>query len=255
MHIKYFKNYILPLIFALTFLFGFQLMARLALEQDLQSFLLVGSLVFIGVVLATGLTFIVQKKHYLDLMPYLVHPVFLLIGISGFILFNENFVLRQIVILGTFFSYFALYSENFSDLTHHVHDGVKFFIIFMLYDSILEGIHFLGFNFYLALLLIFLATLLFQIHMLWRLKAGTSLYLIAAFLVSAIITLAAWILLDFYLLSTFLILSLMILAIYYLFWGIIHHLIEKNLTFKIFLEYLFISLIIFMMFWGLTTGF
>jgi len=129
MHIKYFKNYILPLIFALTFLFGFQLMARLALEQDLQSFLLVGSLVFIGVVLATGLTFIVQKKHYLDLMPYLVHPVFLLIGISGFILFNENFVLRQIVILGTFFSYFALYSENFSDLTHHVHDGVKFFII------------------------------------------------------------------------------------------------------------------------------
>jgi len=252
---KYLRHFIIPAVLSLVFGIGFQFMVLLLHEQDIISYFLVASVLLIAVLGATGYTFISQSRQKVDLIPYLIHPIFLLTGITGFLAFNENLFLQIAVILFAAISYFILFSENFSDLTHHAHDGVKFFIILLLYDSVFEGVYYLGITPYAILALLFFLTLLLQYHMLWRLRALHLRYGLAAVGISLFVVFVSWFLMDYYKLSSYLPLSIMILSTYYLCWGVLHHVIERNLTARIFFEYLLVCIMVLIMFFGLSSGF
>lgn len=231
-----------------------EVMIYLLGETDILNFFLLALLLFFTVIITSLQTFRPRVGYYHELTPYLIHPIFLFLGLIGFLIFNDHPYLQQIAVVLSLFGYLILFSENFSDLTHKAHDGVKFLIIFLLYDSVFESVHFYNLSPYLIPLFITLITLFLFLHMFWRLKAFGDKFLALGLLFSLLIGGMSLALTSFYYLSSFLILSIILLTIYYLLWGILHHYIQKNLTLSLFLEYLLIVGIIISMFLGLITG-
>ena len=221
---------------------------------DYLTFFSLGTLLGISMIVSAIKTYQPKIGYYHEIAPYLIHPVFLLIGLVSFLIFNENLYLQQTAIIFTLLGYMILFSENYSDFTHKAHDGVKFIIILFLYDSVIEAINYLGLNVILIPLFITLITLLLLLHMLWRLKAHAERYFLLSLLSAIAMGVVSYFLTSYYLFASFLNLSVILLTIYYVFWGILHHLIERNLTMRILIEYLLIAGIIISMILGLLTG-
>lgn len=237
------------------FLMGLmEIMAFFIHSEDLLNFFIIATFLGLTVIITAFKTFQPQVGYYHELTPYFVHPLFLFIGLTSFLFLNTDLHLQQTAIIFSLIAYLILFSENFSDLTHKAHDGVKFLIIFFLYDVVFESIHLLSLQIYIVPLFITLITLFFFLHMFWRLKAFDDKDLTLGLLFSLIIGGISFLLVSHYLYASFLILSILLLVVYYVFWGILHHTIQRNLTLSLFLEYLLLAGIVFSMFIQLITG-
>ena len=238
-----------------VFLIGImEIMYYFIIINDLANYFILSFLLGTTIVITAVKTFHPRVGYYHELLPYLIHPVFLFIGFVSFLIFNENIYLRQMAIVLTLIGYTVLFSENYSDLAHKAHDGVKFLIILFLFNTVFETVHTMGLPIYIIPLFIILISLLLFYHMFWRLDALGDRFIGLGFIFSIFIGATAYLLVNYYIFASFLILSIILLTIYYVFWGILHHYIEKNLTFYIFVEYLLIAGIIISMFLGLITG-
>lgn len=247
-------SFISSILWAVFFIGILEIMYAFIEEKSIRDFFILSGLLGLTIIITSFKTFQPRVGYYHEIVPYFIHPVFLFIGLISFIIFNDNPYLRQIAIFLSLIGYLVLFSENFSDLTHKAHDGVKFLIIFFLFDTVFESVHYFNLSIYTIPLFIGLISLFLLIHMFWRLKVLEDKYLGLGLLFSILIGAVSFPLAQYYLLSSFLILSIILLTIYYVFWGILHHYIQKNLTLPIFIEYLLIAGIIISMFLGLITG-
>ncbi len=238
-----------------VFLIGMlEIIFFLKLDDNLIEMGLISLLLFGSIMITSVKTYQPKIGYYHELLPYLIHPLFLFVGTIGFIIFNNNPYLEQVTIIFTTIAYLILFSENFSDLTHKAHDAVKFLIIFYLYFNIFEAVNYFSLNHYFIIVLFALTSLFFFLHMLWRLKELHDSYLFLCLIFSFVLGIIAYTLSIYYFLASFLILAIIVLTLYYVFWGILHHHIEKNLTFQVLIEYILVAGIILSMFMGLITG-
>ncbi|KKP69325.1 hypothetical protein A2X44_04205 [candidate division CPR3 bacterium GWF2_35_18] len=242
------------ILWAVFFIGILEVMFILIENKDINNFFILSGLLCLTVIITSIRTYQPRIGYYHEIAPYLIHPLFLLIGLISFIIFNDNPYLRQIAIFSSLVGYLILFSENYSDLTHKAHDGVKFLIVFFLYDTVFESVHYFNTDLLMIPLFIGLISLFLFMHMFWRLKVLEDKYLVLGLLFSTLIGTISFLVIQYYLLSSYLIVSIILLTIYYVFWGILHHYIQKNLTLHTFFEYFLIAGIIISMFLGLITG-
>lgn len=248
------SNYLASIFWGIFLIGLMEILFYLIGQKESVSFFIVASMLAVMIITTAVKTFQPKVGYYHEMLPYLIHPVFLFLGFLFFIIFNTDLYLQQCAIILTSLSYFILFSENFSDLTHKAHDGVKFLIIFFLYNTIFEAVHYFQLNLYLIPLFVTLTTLLFFMHMFWRLKVLGNRYLFVALIFSGLIGVLSYFLGAYYIFASFIIITIILLSIYYVLWGIMHHTILKNLTFPVLMEYLLVSGIVITMIVGLITG-
>jgi hypothetical protein len=182
---------------------------------------------------------------------FAIPPIFLFLGLIGFLFFNTSAALREIFIILATGAYFIIFSEIFSRVTHAAHDVVKFLIIFLLFDSVLELVHYFKLPLYFILLLILAITLLLLHHMFWRLLALKKKYSLIGICVAIFLGTFTWIAAYFWPLASYFVLAIMIMSLYYVAWGMLHHHIDFHLTKRIVLDYILIGAFVFLMALGL----
>lgn len=191
-------------------------------------------------------------KTRTKLIIFAIPPIFLFWGLVGFLFFNTSFYLREIFLIVSTFAFFVIFSEIFSEFTHHAHDLIKFLIIFMLFDSILELVHYFNLPLYFIPLLILVCAFILMHHMFWRLSALKKNYSLVGLGLGAVLGLFTWIAAIYWPLASYFILALMVMSLYYVAWGLLHHHIEHHLTKAIALDYILIGAFVFLMTLGLT---
>ncbi len=209
-------------------------------------------------VLLLGITITYQScakdktcKTRIKLIVFAIPPIFLFWGLVGFLFFNTSFYLREIFLIVSTLAFFVIFSEIFSKFTHHAHDLIKFFIIFMLFDSILELVHYFRLPLYFIPLLTLTCAFILMHHMFWRLSALKKNYSLTGLGIGAALGIFAWIAAIYWPMASYFILALMVMSLYYVAWGLLHHHIEHHLSKKVALDYIFIGAFVFLMALGL----
>jgi len=190
-------------------------------------------------------------RAHTRLIVFAIPPLFLFWGLAGFLYYNTNFYLQQIFLALSLGAFFVIFSEIFSDLTHQLHDTVKFLTIFLLYDSILETVRYFYLSRSLVLVFVFLVSMLCFHHLFWRLNALKIFYSTIGLIISLAIGLFALGAAFIWPLASYFLLAVMTTSLYYVAWGILHHHIDCCLTKKVVLDYLMIGLFVFLTTLGL----
>jgi hypothetical protein len=192
-----------------------------------------------------------QCRNQTRLVVFAIPPVALYLGLTGFLFFNTNIYLREIFLGLSGIAFFIIFSEIFSDLTHKAHDLVKFLIIFLLFDSILELVHYFRLPLYFIPVLVLMSSFILMHHMFWRLSAIRKKHSLMSLGIAGFLAIFAWSASHFWPLASYFILAIMLMSLYYVFWGLMHHYLEHHLTRNIALDYILIGAFVFLMALGL----
>jgi hypothetical protein len=201
---------------------------------------------------------IAEDMKHIHVSHHIILPLFLYLGIFGFIFFNKFSLTSEIIILLGCVTFFGIFQGQrtsfmkefgFDDTLHYIYDAIKIIIYFLAVDIILQSQIYFSFNQVVTFALVETAALILFMLIIVRKNQFNTGGFIYIFLSS---TLLAGLSIFIAPHLNILVSALLSAVFFYLLIGFIHHKLNATLTPAIIVEYLLIAAIILLVIRGIS---